>query len=255
MARVRVRSTVVVVGVVIALTHLVALLLDAETLTTVTKALLMPALATFVLVATTRPRSRRVRLTLVALGLSWMGDTAPFAAPDDVAFLVMVGFFLLAQLAYIAAFGPSANGGPLRRRPALVLPYTVALAALLVACVPGAGTLVGHAVVYGACLVTMAALASGVHPLAAVGGVVFLASDAMIALGQFTTWFTPPAADFWVMLTYVAGQALLVAGVLAADRVDRSICRPNRQPIVCTGAGRVTPEPSRRGSTGGRSSG
>ena len=102
----------------------------------------------------------------------------------------------------------------------------------------------------------MAALATGVHPLAAVGGAVFLASDAMIALGQFTTWFTPPAADLWVMLTYVAGQALLVAGVLAADRLTvRSICRPNRQPIVCTGAGRVTPEPSRRGSTGGRSSG
>lgn len=74
----------------------------------------------------------------------------------------MVGFFLVAQLAYITAFAPSARRSPLRRRSALAVPY-------------------------------LAALATGVHPLAVVGGIVFLASDAMIALGEFTTWFAPPA--------------------------------------------------------------
>ncbi|RYV50359.1 lysoplasmalogenase [Pengzhenrongella frigida] len=211
---------VAVAGVTVAVVHLVALLADADGLAMVTKALLMPTLAAFLVASTAGPRPRIVRLTLVALGFSWLGDTAPFAVPDDLAFLVMVGFFLVAQLAYIAAFAPAARTGPLGRRPALAVPYVAALVLLLVACVPGAGTLVVPAVVYGVCLVTMAALAAGVHPLAAVGGVVFLSSDAMIALGEFTTWFTPPAAGFWVMLTYIAGQVLLVTGVLAS--VSRS---------------------------------
>lgn len=213
---------VAVAGLAVTVLHLVALLAGWDGLGVVTKALLMPTLAVFVVVRTARPRSRIIRLALAALFFSWLGDTAPFAVPDDVAFLVMVGFFLVAQLAYLAAFAPSARRGPLRRRPVLAVPYVAALALLLVACLPGAGALVVPAVVYGVCLVSMAALATGVHPLAAVGGVVFLASDAMIALGEFTTWFAPPAAGFWVMLTYVAGQILLIAGVLASDRVSRS---------------------------------
>ncbi|MGV8965160.1 MAG: lysoplasmalogenase [Cellulomonas sp.] len=218
---------VVAVGLMVAAVHLVALLAGsgAEGVAMATKVLLMPCLAAVVVVATVRPRARIVRLTLVALGFSWLGDSAPYLVADDVAFLVMVGFFLVAQLAYITAFAPTFRGGPLRRRPALAVPYVGALVLLLVACLPGAGTLVVPAVVYGVCLTTMAALATGVHPLAAVGGVVFLASDAMIALGEFTTWFSPPAAGFWVMLTYVVGQVLLVAGVLASVSRSRAPVR------------------------------
>lgn len=234
-------------GLTVAAAHLVALLVGADGLAEATKIALMPLLAAYLLAATGRPRSTMVRRTLIALGFSWLGDTAPMLVADDVSFLVMVGFFLVAQIAYIAAFAPTARRGPLHRRPLLAVPYLAGFVLLLVACVPGAGNLVGPAVVYGACLVTMAALATGVHPLAAVGGAVFLTSDAMIALGEFATWFDPPAAGFWIMLTYVAGQGLLVVGVLAAGR--------RAQPIAYTGAGRVTPEPSRRGSTGGSSSG
>ena len=239
--------TVAIAGLIVAAVHLGALLAGADGLATASKALLVPALAVFLLVTTARPRSRMVRLTLVALAFSWLGDAVPALVADDVSFLVMVGFFLCAQVAYIAAFAPTARRGPLRPRPAILVAYLATFALLLVACVPGAGSLVGPVVGYGACLATMAALATGVHPLAAVGGAVFLASDAMIALGQFTTWFDPPAAGFWVMLTYLAGQVLLVAGVLAADRPA--------QPIVWTGAGSAMPEPSRRRSTGGSSRG
>ena len=40
----------------------------------------------------------------------------------------------------------------------------------------------------------------------------------MIALGAFADWYHPPVEGFAVMLTYIAGQALLVFGVLAAAR-------------------------------------
>lgn len=180
-----------------------------------TQVLLMPLLALALWCATTAPRTRLVRLVVVALGLSWLGDTAPAAFGGDTAFLVMVGCFLLAQLVYVAAFWPTRGAG-VARRPLLLVPYAVAAAALVAACVPGTpGPLLAAVVVYGVCLVAMAVLATGVHPLAGVGGAVFLVSDAMIALGAFTDWFAPPASGFWVMLTYVAGQSLLVAGVLA----------------------------------------
>ncbi|MFE6970517.1 lysoplasmalogenase [Isoptericola sp. NPDC057653] len=194
--------------------HLVAQVAEASAWARVTQGTLMPLLAVTLWCAAPAPRSRLVRLVLVALGLSWLGDTAPAAFSGDAAFLVMVGFFLLAQVAYVVAFWPT-RAHSVARRPVLLLPYAVAAVALVAACAPGAGPLLAAVVVYGVCLVTMAVLATGVHPLAGVGGAVFLASDAMIALGAFTDWFAPPASGFWVMLTYVAGQALVVAGVLA----------------------------------------
>jgi len=199
----------------LAVLHLVSQAAEASTWARATQGCLMPLLAVTLWCAAPAPRSRLVRAVLVALGLSWLGDTVPAVFDGDAAFLVMVGFFLLAQLAYVVAFWPHRREGA-ARRPALLLPYAAAAAALVVACAPGApGPLLAAVVVYGVCLVAMAVLATGVHPLAGAGGVVFLASDAMIALGAFTDWFAPPASGFWVMLTYVAGQALLVAGVLA----------------------------------------
>jgi hypothetical protein len=61
----------------------------------------------------------------------------------------------------------------------------------------------------------MAALSTGLGAVAAVGGALFLVSDSMIALGAFADWFDPPASGFLIMSTYIVGQLLLTAGVLA----------------------------------------
>jgi len=71
--------------------------------------------------------------------------------------------------------------------------------------------------IYGACLGTMAVLATGVNRLTAIGGAVFLVSDGLIALDAFVSGFDLPAEGFWVMATYVAAQVLIVAGVLLED--------------------------------------
>lgn len=180
--------------------------------------LLMPMLAATLALATTAPRSRLVRTTLLALAFSWLGDTAPSRFDGDTAFLVMIAFFLLAQLAYIVAFLPYAAAS-VATRPAVVL-YLVAVAGLVVACAPGAGVLLVPALIYGLCLGATAVLSTGLGRGAGAGGALFLLSDAMIALGAFAGWFTPPAEGFWVMLTYIAGQALLVWGVLATDQAE-----------------------------------
>ena len=187
----------------------------ADAIGDVTQALLMPLLAALLVLRTAWPRTRLVRLTLLGLGLSWLGDTLPRFVGDDAAFLVMVGCFLLAQLAYAAAFAPYARRAAWWRRPWLLAPYALAYAGLVWACAPGAGALLVPVLLYGLCLVTMAVLATGVDARAGIGGAVFLVSDGLIALDAFVPGLEVSGAA--VMVTYVVGQVLLVGGVLRAD--------------------------------------
>jgi uncharacterized membrane protein YhhN len=202
----------------VALVHLGAQLADASSLADLTQVLLMPLLAAAVHAETSPPRSRLVTLTLVALGLSWLGDSAPRLVSGDAAFLVMVGFFLLAQVVYIAAFLPYRERSVLRRRRGLLLGYVAAVAGLVAACAGGAEGMLVPVLVYGGCLGTMAVLATGVNAAVAVGGALFLVSDGLIALGAFAPGFDLPVAGFWVMATYVAAQVLIAGGVLAETR-------------------------------------
>lgn len=215
---------------VLTTTHLASHLLGAGTWAAVTQWTLMPLLALALARATRGARrSRLVRLTLLALALSWLGDAAPDLAGES-AFLVMVGFFLLAQVAYLVAFWPTRKQSVLTR-PARVVPYALALVGLLALCAPGTGALLVPTVVYGTCLTLMAALSTGVHRLAGAGGAVFLVSDSLIALGEFVPGFSLPAEGFWVMATYVAGQCLLTAGVLLRDSADRAAAARPAGPV------------------------
>jgi uncharacterized membrane protein YhhN len=175
----------------------------------------MPALA-WVLVAGTRSRGRLVRLTLLALGFSWLGDTVPRFTPDDSGFLVMVGFFLLAQFAYVAAFLPSWRASAVGSRPLLLLPYAAGFVALVALTKDGAGSLLVPVLVYGFALVSMAVLATGLGWVAGLGGAIFFVSDGLIALRSFAD-LALPAHGFWVMLTYVVGQSLLVLAVIRLE--------------------------------------
>lgn len=190
--------------------HLVAELAGAGTVATVTQWLLMPALAAAVGFA-----APGERLLLLALGFSWLGDSVPSLFSGDTRFLTMVGLFLCAQITYAVTFWPWRQRSVLRR-PA-VLGYVAAFGVLLTLCAPGAGGLLAPVVCYGLCLALMAVLATGVHPLTGVGGAVFLVSDGLIALDAFADWYDPPVPGFWVMVTYIAGQALIAAGVVRAS--------------------------------------
>jgi len=201
----------------VALVHLVAQLAGGGRLTDGTQVLLMPLLAGVLWCETSSPRGRLVTPVLVALGLSWIGDSAPKLTSGDSSFLVMITFFLLAQVAYITAFWPFRGRSVLHVRRPLLLVYLAVVAALVAACAAGAGALLLPVLVYGACLGTMAVLATGVNRLTAVGGALFLVSDGLIALDAFASGFDLPARGFWVMSTYVAAQVLIVAGVLDAD--------------------------------------
>ncbi len=199
----------------LATVHLVWQLTGQTSYARVSQWFLMPALAVFLLVRTHAVgRSRLVRLALVALAFSWLGDTAPALAAGDLAFLLMVGFFLVAQVVYIVAFWPHRRDSVLQRRRVLILPYAVAILALVLACAPHAGALLVPVLLYGLLLGAMAVLATGVNSLVWAGGALFLISDGLIALNAFTPRWDLPLQGFWVMLTYIAAQLLIVLGVL-----------------------------------------
>lgn len=204
------RLALLVYAVVSAL-HLGAQLFGAVMLAGLTQILVMPALAVALWTGTTAPRGRLVLLALGALGLSWVGDTAPRLLPDGLAFVGMLAAFLVAQLLYAAAFWPWRRRSVLAR-PVLVLPYVAAGVLICALCAAQAGPLLPAIILYAAAIVMMAALATGLGVRAGTGAAVFVVSDSLIALDAFGV-LTLPAQGFWVMGTYLLAQLLLVLSV------------------------------------------
>lgn len=211
------RVLLVLFGLV-ALAHLGIQLSGPDAWSRPTQVLLVPALALVLITASDRPRGRLLGLALVALVFSWLGDTAPALASGDTAFLLMVGFFLVAQVVYVAAFWPHRARSALYRRRALLVPYAGFVAALVWLCAPHTGGLLVPVLLYGLVLGLMAVLATGLNPWVAAGGALFLVSDALIALRAFAPGWDLPQGGFWVMGTYIAAQTLIVLGLLARAR-------------------------------------
>lgn len=216
--------------------HLTGQWTSADGLAQVTQWFLMPLLALLVLVGTRRPRGRLFVLVLAALVWSWLGDSAPDAFSGDTAFLVMVGCFLVAQVLYVVAFWPARRSSVLAVRRGWLAGYAALVAVVLLACAPHAGPLLVPVAAYALCIGAMAVLATGLGPWVTVGALAFVISDAFIALRAFTPWWDLPQQGFWVMLTYTAGQLLIVLGVLS---------RPGSAGALAVGAGSVVEQAGR----------
>lgn len=197
---------------VAAVTDVAAQVLDGPWLAAALPTILMPLLAAYLLLA--MPRTRRMVILTFGLGFAWLGD----AVSGDP--LVMIGFFLVTQLAYCAAFAPDWRRS-LLARPALLVAYAVAMLALISAVAAHAGTLAVPVVVYGLLVSTMVALAAGVNRRCGVGAVLFLASDLDLGYGLFVDTAHRALADGFVMATYLLGQLCIVLGVLASARGSR----------------------------------
>lgn len=181
---------------------------------------LMPALAAILLSVTITPRTRLVNLALIALFFSWIGDTLPRFLSGDAGFLAMMSGFLVAHISYISAFYPYRRQSIISK-PLLIVPYLAAAVALVTVCFHGAELFFVPIVLYTAVIVGMAILATGISMTGAIGAIIFLISDSLIALGAFAD-FSLPGQGFWIMLTYVLGQSLLVHSIVVRDERTRS---------------------------------
>lgn len=209
-------SLAVAVFVLVSAVHLTSqLAAHGGLLAGATQVMLMPALLAVLVTASKPPRSPLVRGVMVALVFSWLGDTVPRFLSGQASFLAMVACFLCAQIAYVIALRPTWRCSVLAR-PLLVLPYVGVWLLVVGMCAPRSGILLGPIAVYGTALALMAVLATGLGRIGGIGGAIFLVSDSLIALHTFAG-ITLPAHDFWVMLTYLVGQALIVGAVCRAD--------------------------------------
>jgi uncharacterized membrane protein YhhN len=161
-----------------------------------TKPLLMPLL----MVGCNRPTQR-------ALALGGAGDVALLGSSDS-AFRVGLASFLAGHLAWMVALRGRASGR-LGRTPVLALPYVAAWAGLNAYLWRRTGSERIPVLLYSTALLgtALAALDTG-DPVTTAGGVLFLTSDALLALEHFGDLHLPFHEGI-VMATYTTAQALL----------------------------------------------
>lgn len=154
--------------------------------------------------------------SLVRLGLvlSLAGDVFLLWPKDG--FLPGLVAFLLAHLAYIAAFCVPVR---LAAKPWVFVGYGLVAAAILSALWPGVpGALRVPVVAYVVCLATMAAQAlvwwrssaaghvadARLARAAALGGLLFMVSDSLLAINKFAVPL--PLSSLWILLSYWLAQ-------------------------------------------------
>jgi len=199
--------------IVVSAMHVVLLGVGSE-LAAPTKIALMPLLALPVAAAARGLRRRAaVVLLFAALLFSWLGDSVSAFFPTAPELPLMLGFFGLAHIAYITLFSRHLAR---RRMPWWALVYAAWWIAMLITLGPHTGGLLIAVAVYGLVLAGTAAFAARCHPVIAVGGAFFLASDTILALRLFLPGGLPAWSDPAIMFAYTLGQGLIVAGALLA---------------------------------------
>jgi uncharacterized membrane protein YhhN len=201
--------------VAVAALHLAVVAGEVRWAAVMTKPVLVPLLLVWFLRAA--PPGWLRSTVAAGLALSLAGDVLLLGSGDGW-FLAGLGAFLLAQVAYSLGFVRFLGASVVRRRPLLVLPYLAFLVVLVGGLASDLGAMLVPVAVYGVVIVTMAVLATGVSPLVALGAVLFVVSDALIAATSLTGLLDLPASGVWVMATYLAAQALIAVGVAARLR-------------------------------------
>lgn len=204
--------------ILVSIVHVTALATRSD-LAAPTKLLLMPLLLLPVLLAIRLRPAGAIILLAAAILLSWLGDGAGAFFPGAPTLPLMLLFFGLAHLAYIALF---ARHLARRRMPWWAAVYIVWWIAMLAVLAPHIGPLVIAVAVYGLVLGGTAAFSTRCHPLVVWGGAFFLVSDTILAFRLFLPDAMPDWTSPAVMITYTLGQGLIVAGALATMRTERT---------------------------------
>lgn len=204
----------VLVGVV----HLVGLFTGADAVADPTKGLLMPALLLALLVALPARRGAVALWGGAGLVASWVGDLL-VSTPDENGFVGGLGAFMLAHVAYLVLFLR-----PLKRHgiPRLAIVLVLWWAALLALLAPHLGVLMIPVAIYGLILGASTAASLGTNRLTALGGLLFLASDTLLAFKLFWPDFAVWQADFLIMLGYITGQGLIILGATRSRPLPRA---------------------------------
>lgn len=208
----------------ISLVHLPAEFMGWFSIVFWTKILLMPSLWLAMWSGLQKPEfTRPVQWATAALIFSTAGDVFLLnekSAHQPVFFYLGLGAFLMAQVSYILAFIRSGTRRPSALWTAAYLIYFAGFMWLLLPEL--APSLLVAVVFYGLALTAMAwnswrtlqstGQVNWIQYSAVAGAVLFLISDGLLAFNRFKTPL--PHAGFWIMLTYIAAQYLIINGII-----------------------------------------
>ena len=210
----RSRRWAVLPYVLLSVVHLVALSAELPELAGWTKPLLMPALLLAVLLMTGRRGGAGTVLIIAALGFSWLGDVL-LASPGDVGFLLGLTAFFVAHLLYLVAFAAFFRR---RRVPLGAWLYLLWWVGFVLLLAPSLGSLLIPVAAYGLVLGASGAVAVATNRLTAIGALLFVCSDSLLACRIFLPDFELVQQDLIIMALYLAGQGLIAWGVVRAAR-------------------------------------
>lgn len=208
---------------VVAVAHVVLLAAEVSPWDSVTKCLAAPILIGWVLT------SGAPRILALALLFCLGGDV--FLELDGL-FLAGMGSFALAHVCFITWFVRHDALARLRARPAVAVGLAVAAAVLVALVWGGIDDPVVRAVIpaYALLLSGTAATALVSDRAAGLGAVMFLVSDALIALTEFDRVATTTASQVAIMVLYLAAIALLTIGGARLARDVLSTRAPSPTP-------------------------
>ncbi|MEG9227000.1 lysoplasmalogenase family protein [Aeromicrobium sp. Sec7.5] len=191
--------------VVVAVTHVVLLAAGVEPWDSVTKCLAAPLLIGWVLT------SGAPRILALALAFCLGGD---LLLELDGLFLAGMASFAAAHVCFISWFARHGAVARLRARPGVVVALLVAAVALVALVWSGIDDPVVRTVLplYALLLSGTAATALVTERLAGLGALLFLVSDAVIALTEFDRVPTTTGSQVAIMVLYLAAIALLTTG-------------------------------------------
>lgn len=221
-------SPLLFVYLLVAILEVGAEMTATEWLIWCTKPLLMPILATWLYLETKGRRRFLFQTFLAGLLFAMLGDILLMFSGSrygQLFFLMGLGAFLCTHLCYMGGFFKETNlrNGLLRKQPLLIAPFVLFLFIFLRWLwpdIPGGMRL--PVAVYGGAIsvMSLSVVNSRNHFSAATftqllaGALLFMLSDCLIAANKFGHPL-PGGARISIMATYIAGQLLLVYGILS----------------------------------------
>jgi len=219
----------IILFALVLLIDLVAVYLNDEPLQFITKPLLIPLLAIYLLLQTSTATSGLKAWIFLALFFSWVGDILLlFDERGPNFFLFGLSAFLVAQVFYIVFFHNIRMREYIRGNALLLLLVIVYYSILISVLSPYLGNMKLPVRIYGVVLSFMVMLALhttlGKNKKAALwmtmGAILFVASDSTLAFNKFFSSFD--YAGLIVMLTYGLAQLFITEGAVKYINSEKS---------------------------------
>jgi len=205
-----IRSPWLIAFAVVSVVHLVLNGAGAEPWDSISKCLVAPLLAAWVV------EQHGPRLLVVALAFCFLGDL--FLELDDL-FVVGMAAFAVAHIAFITLFVRRGALDRLRARPWILAVYVIAAIGMVAWCWGGLEAGLRPPIpVYAALLVGTAATSLASDVRAGVGGALFLVSDGIIALAEAGRIDQDATmTGLAIMVLYILAIFLLATGIVQRE--------------------------------------